>query len=84
MIEEQKIIEEIAEKVAERVNATLFLVLGINTSDPEELIKLQKDLAHLRGWRESMEVVKRRSLGTAAGFLVTGIFGYILFFFTKH
>jgi hypothetical protein len=84
MIEEQKVIEEIAEKVAERVNATLFLVLGINTSDPEELIKLQKDLAHLRGWRESMEVVKRRSLGTAAGFLVTGIFGYILFFFTKH
>jgi hypothetical protein len=83
MTEEQQI-EEIAEKVAERVNKTLFLVLGINTSDPDELIKLQKDLAHLRGWRESMEVVKRRSLGTAAGFLVTGIFGYILFFFTKH
>lgn len=83
MTEEQQI-EEIARKVAESVNARLFLILGINTTDPDELIKLQKDFAHLRGWRESMEVVRKRSLATAAGFLVTAIFGYVVFFFTKH
>jgi hypothetical protein len=35
MTEEQQI-EQIAEAVAKRVNSQLFLILGINTADPEE------------------------------------------------
>lgn len=64
--------------------ARLFLILGINASDEKELIKLQKDLAHLRGWRENMEIVRSRSLATAVGFLVTAFLGYVLFFIAKH
>ena len=83
MTEEEEI-ERIAEAVANRVNGQLFLILGINTADPDELIALHRDLAHLRGWRESMEVVRKRGLATAASFLVAGILGYLLFLFKGH
>ncbi len=77
-------VEQGAAQVAEKVVGRLFLVLGINASDEKELIKLQKDLAHLRGWRESMEIVRSRSLATAVGFIVTAVLGYVLFFISKH
>lgn len=77
-------VEQVATQVAEKVVNRLFLILGVNASDEKELIKLQKDLAHLRGWRESMEIVRSRSLATAVGFLVTAVLGYVLFFVTKH
>jgi hypothetical protein len=76
--------EGIAEEVAERVVNRLLLAMGVNATDPEELINFQKDFAHLRGWRESMEMVKRRGLAAAVGFLVTGSLGYLLFLFTRH
>lgn len=77
-------VEQVATQVAEKVVNRLFLILGVNASDEKELIKLQRDLAHLRGWRESMEIVRSRSLATAVGFLVTAVLGYVLFFVTKH
>jgi hypothetical protein len=77
-------IAQIAEQVSQKVVSRLFLILGVNASDEKELIKLQKDLAHLRGWRESMEIVRSRSLATAVGFVVTALLGYALFFISKH
>ena len=77
-------IEKIAEQVAERVTHRLFITLGINVQDPEELIKIQRDFAHLRGWRENMEVIKKKSLGAAIAFIVTGLLGYALLFFNRH
>ena len=82
--EEEQRIEDIAERVAERVIGKLFLVFGVNTTNPDELIKVQKDFHYVRGWRESAEIIKKRGLMTAASFLVTGLFGYILFLLTKH
>ena len=83
-VTEEQQIEQIAEAVAKRVNSQLFLILGINTADPEELIALHRDLAHLRGWRESMEVVRKRGIATAASFLVAGVLGYLLLLFKGH
>jgi len=75
---------EIAEEVAERTVNKLFLALGVNTADPSEVPKFQKDLAHLRSWRESTEAVKRRGLMAAVTFLVTGALGWLVYGFTWH
>ena len=84
MTPDEEEIAQIAEQVSEKVVNRLFLILGVNVSDPTQLIKLQKDLAHLRGWRESMEIVKGKTLAAAVGFLVTAMLGYAVFFFTRH
>ena len=76
--------EDDAERVAERVVTRLLLVLGINASDPKELVEFQKDFAHLRGWRVSMDLARRRGFVTMVGFMVTAALGYFLFLFTKH
>jgi hypothetical protein len=59
---------EVKRIVAETVEQTL-LTLGVDTDDP---IELQKDLAHLRAWRESMETVRKQSLITAIGIVLAG------------
>lgn len=59
--------------VAETVAETL-LKLGIDTDDP---LELQKDMQHLRAWRESMATVRRQSLITAIGILTAGVLGLI-------
>jgi len=76
-------VEDISEKVAERVVSRLLLVLGINASDPKELIEFQKDFVHLRQWRTSWDLAKRRGLATTLAFMITAILGYILLLF-KH
>jgi len=72
-------IHEIAETVAKKTIRELFLNLGINTDDPSEMPKFQKDLAHLRNWRESTEAIKQRGMMTAITFLVTATLGWLIF-----
>jgi hypothetical protein len=38
---------------------------------------MQKDMAHLRAWRESVATVKQQSLVTAVGILVAGALGLL-------
>jgi hypothetical protein len=64
---------EVKRIVAETVEQTL-LALGVDTDDP---VELQKDMAHLRAWRESMETVKRQSLLTAIGVITAGVLGLL-------
>ena len=59
--------------VAETVSETL-LKLGIDASDP---IELQKDMQHLRQWRESIASVKRQSIITAVGVITLGALGLL-------
>lgn len=59
--------------VAEAVAETL-IKLGIDTSDP---VELQKDMAHLRAWRESIATVKKQGLISAIGVLTVGLLGLI-------
>jgi hypothetical protein len=64
---------EIRRIVAETVDQTLTR-LGVDTQDP---LEFQKDMQHLRAWRESVATVKRQSLITAVGIIVAGIIGLI-------
>lgn len=64
---------ELKKIVAETVAETM-LKLGIDVSDP---IELQKDMQHLREWRESIATVKRQGIITAVGLLVAGFLGLI-------
>jgi hypothetical protein len=64
---------EIRRIVAETVDQTLTR-LGVDTHDP---IEFQRDLQHLRAWRESIATVKRQSLITAIGILTAGFIGAI-------
>lgn len=64
---------EVRKLVADTVAETL-LRLGVDTTDP---VELQKDMAHLREWRQSVQTVKRQSLITAIGILTVGLLGLI-------
>lgn len=64
---------EIRKIVAETVKETLTR-MGIPADDP---IEVQKDMAHLRAWRESVATVKRQGLITAVGILTAGILGLL-------
>lgn len=64
---------EVRKLVADTVAETL-LRLGVDTTDP---VELQKDMAHLREWRQSVQTVKRQSLITAIGILTVGVLGLI-------
>ena len=84
----------IRESVGSAVKETL-VTLGIDTSNPikaqgqmaavRDLAKLlddeefKKDLAHVRRWRKSVEEVSNVGIKTAAGILITGFFGMIVF-----
>lgn len=62
---------EIRKIVAETVKETLTRI-GIEADDP---IEVQKDMQHLRAWRESVATVKRQGLITAIGILTAGVIG---------
>lgn len=64
---------EVKRIVAESVDQTLTR-LGVDVSDP---LEFQKDMAHLRAWRESVATVKKQGLITAVGIVVAGIIGLI-------
>lgn len=57
--------------IEETVKQTL-ITLGLDVSDP---IKVQKDFAHLRDWRESSEKIKTKGIVTLVGVIVTGACG---------
>lgn len=62
---------EIRRIVSETVNETLTR-LGVDTEDP---LEFQRDLQHLRAWRESVATVKQQSLVTAVGIIIAGALG---------
>lgn len=64
---------DIRKIVAETVAETL-LRLGIDATEP---LELQRDMQHLRGWREATSAIKRQSLIAAIGLAVTGTGGAI-------
>ena len=49
-----------------------FTEMGIDTGNPQEQ---QRDFAHLRKWRISVDRVSSTGLATAAAVVVTGILG---------
>lgn len=75
--------EKIAKEAAHTAVAETLTALGMDTSDPFEL---QRDFAHLRSWRRSVEKVREKSLLTAVGIITAGVIGLIVVFFrgTAH
>ncbi|TGP25904.1 hypothetical protein EN828_10515 [Mesorhizobium sp. M2D.F.Ca.ET.185.01.1.1] len=64
---------EIRRIVSETVDQTLTR-LGVDTENP---IEFQRDLQHLRAWRESVATVKKQSLITAVGIVIAGALGLL-------
>ena len=77
-------IEDMAEKVAARVTHRIFMILGTDIDKSEDLQALQKDFAHARAWRESIETIRTKGLATAVAFVVTGLLGYLLLLFNNR
>ena len=70
-------IDEIASAAADKAVEKTFLLLGVNLSDTDEIKALKADLHHLRAWRESVNTVKNKAIGTAVTVIVTGALGYL-------
>ena len=77
-------VREIAQEAARAAMKEFLLVLGVNAEDPEAVIAVQKDFAHLRSWREASETVKSMGLRTAVGAIVAGLLGLIWLALGRH
>lgn len=62
---------ELKELIGEAVTDS-FIKIGFKVEDP---IELQKDLAHLRFWRTSVEQVQQKSMLAAITVVTTGVLG---------
>jgi hypothetical protein len=70
-------IRHIASEAAKSAVRELLVAMGVDANDPKSLITMQKDFAHLRAWRESIETVKTKSITVAIGTIVVGVLGAI-------
>lgn len=77
-------IRDIAEAAADKAVQKTLLAIGVNASDPEQILEMQADFLHLRRWRQSTETVKKRALLTAISVIVTGTLGYLWLLFGPH
>lgn len=77
-------IREIAKQGAREALKEFLLTLGVDADDHDQIISMQKDMAHLRGWREAVEIVKKKGLSAAVWFIVTGALGGAVWFFQQH
>lgn len=64
---------EIRRIVSETVDQTLTR-LGVDTDDP---LEFQRDLQHLRAWRQSVSTIKQQGLITAVGVITVGLLGLL-------
>ena len=66
--------DEVEEIVRSTVAQTLFN-LGLDSSAPDSIVELRKDMAHLRKWRNSVEQVQSTTFMVALGIVFTGMMG---------
>jgi hypothetical protein len=74
----------VAKAAAKEAIGEWMLTLGVDASDPQAIIAIQKDFAMLRALRESMELVRRKSITTAVGLLVAGLLAALVFVARGH
>ena len=70
-------IKRVASEAARASVEEMFLRFGIEASNPDDIKALQRDFAHLRGWRESTDTIKRQGIVTIVIVLTTGALGLI-------
>ena len=67
-------VRSIAEAAAKAAVQETLLRFGLSSDDP---LEVQRDMQHLRSWREASETVKRQGIITAVGIITAGIMGLI-------
>lgn len=70
-------IEQIASEAARKAVRETFLALGVNATDSESIVEVQKDFAHVRESRLAFAAIKTRAYVVATGTVVTGIIAAI-------
>lgn len=70
-------IQHIASETARAAVQETLLAMGVDVSDPRSIQEMQKDMAHVRVWRTSIETVQRQSLIAAVGIIISGLAGLI-------
>lgn len=66
---------QIAQEAADTAVATLFLHLGYDVHDKEQVRHLKRDLEHLRGWREATDTIRKQGVTAAVTVVVAGALG---------
>lgn len=77
-------LHEIANRAAEKAVEKMLLTLGVDVSDPEAIIRMQKDFQWLRSFRQSGETIKTKAITTVVGIFITGIVAAIWMAFKPH
>lgn len=77
-------VKHLASESAKAAVRELLLAMGVNANDPEALIKMQQDFAHLREWREAVGTIKTKGLMVATGVIVSGVIGAIWMALRAH
>jgi len=70
-------VDRIATVAAEKAIRAMFVAMGVNIEDHEALLKMQKDFAHIRKWRESVDTLTVKGLMVAVGVVTTGVMGAV-------
>lgn len=70
-------IRHIAAESAKQAVRELLVAMGVNANDPNSLIEMQRDFAHIRKWRQSVDTVRTQGLLVSVGIVVSGIAGAI-------
>jgi hypothetical protein len=66
-------IEHLASVSAKAAVRETLLTLGVNANDPDAVLKMQLDFAHLREWRETTAAIKARGWMVLTGMIVSSI-----------
>ena len=70
-------VKHIATEAAREAVQELLLAMGANAGSPDSMIELQKDFAHIRAWRQSVDTMRTKGLTVATGIIVAGLIGLI-------
>lgn len=70
-------IQQIASAAADEAIRKMLVTLGVDATDADAILKVQKDFAHLRAWRESVDTIKKRTIVSAVTIITGGILGAI-------
>lgn len=68
-------VQHIASESAKAAVREVLITMGVDVTNPQALIELQRDFSHLRGWRNAVATLRVTSITAALGILVSGIAG---------
>ncbi len=77
-------IQDIASAAADAAVRKTLLTMGVDTSDPKAMTEMQRDFAHVRIWRQSVDTVRKQTLIAAVTVIVSGIAAAIYMFVTNR